>query len=114
MATMDAVLDYVGYGSNIPQPLGGAAHGNGTHRIPRCQVPGISSPKRNLEEADFKMRVRCYSLHPAPLTFICKNKDDGHLLFLLCYSHCVCNRVCLALPNKWRCLSRTPDVVAVL
>jgi len=56
MATMDAVLDYVGYGSNIPQPLGGAAHGNGTHRIPRCQVPGISSPKRNLEEADFKMR----------------------------------------------------------
>lgn len=66
MATMDSVLDYVGYGSNLPQQLGGAAHGNGTHRAPRCQIPGISAPKRDLQDADFKMRVGAASAPAHP------------------------------------------------
>ena len=36
--------------------LGGASHGNGTDRVPRSQVPGVSAPLRDLKKEDFEMK----------------------------------------------------------
>mmetsp|Transcript_23817 Transcript_23817/g.66076 ORF Transcript_23817/g.66076 Transcript_23817/m.66076 type:complete len:552 (+) Transcript_23817:178-1833(+) len=56
IATMDGVLDYVGSGLNLPQKLGGASTGNGEYRVPQCQVPGISAPKRDIVPKEFEMQ----------------------------------------------------------
>eukprot|EP00191_Tetraselmis_sp_GSL018_P009373 CAMPEP_0177598644 /NCGR_PEP_ID=MMETSP0419_2-20121207/12488_1 /TAXON_ID=582737 /ORGANISM="Tetraselmis sp., Strain GSL018" /LENGTH=665 /DNA_ID=CAMNT_0019091161 /DNA_START=142 /DNA_END=2140 /DNA_ORIENTATION=+ len=56
IATMDLVLEYVGAGLYLPPELGGASTGNRTHRVPRCQVPGVSAPKRDIPKEEFAMQ----------------------------------------------------------
>jgi zeaxanthin epoxidase len=59
MGTMPGLLEYVGGGFNrfgLPAWLGGASHGNGTDRVPRSQVPGVSAPLRDLKKEDFEMK----------------------------------------------------------
>lgn len=56
MGSMPIILEYVGAGYGIPGVLGGASTGNGTDRVPRSQIPGISAPLRDLTAEDFKMR----------------------------------------------------------
>ena len=77
MTTMPIILEYVGGGLGLPRcatcvvgstvhffnflfifcsALGGASHGNGISRAPRSQIPGISAPKRDINDDDFKMK----------------------------------------------------------
>ena len=59
MGSMSLILEYIGSGFNIPQPLGGAPITRANMRGERklvCGVPGIGAPKRPLTDEDFKMQ----------------------------------------------------------
>jgi len=59
MGSMQYILEYVGSGLDLPQAIGGSpvkeANLKGERQL-TCAVPGIGSPKRPLEDDDFKMK----------------------------------------------------------